>query len=83
MIWDDSKFVAFDLETSGTLPEYALQPWRVAQGTSWTTSMSLVYHNGTKLVADGQLFPKVEVTLATADALLIAEYCRRKQTGTL
>ena len=30
-----------------------------------------------------QLFPAVKVTLATADALLIAEFCRRKRTGTL
>lgn len=30
-----------------------------------------------------RLFPKVAVTLATCDALLIAEYCRRKHTGTL
>jgi hypothetical protein len=29
------------------------------------------------------LFPDVKVTLATADALLIAEWCRRKRTGTL
>ncbi len=29
------------------------------------------------------LFPSVSVTLATADALLIAEYCRRSRTGTL
>lgn len=29
------------------------------------------------------LFPQITVTLATADALLIAEYCRRKRTGTL
>lgn len=26
-----------------------------------------------------QLFPKEEITLATADAILIAEYCRRKR----
>lgn len=30
-----------------------------------------------------QIFPSVKVTLATADALLIAEYCRRKHKGTL
>ena len=30
-----------------------------------------------------QLFPNVKVTLATADALLIAEYCRRKHGGAL
>ena len=29
------------------------------------------------------LFPGVTVTLAVADALLIAEYCRRKREGTL
>lgn len=28
-----------------------------------------------------QLFPSLEVTLATADALLLAEYCRRTQIG--
>ncbi len=30
-----------------------------------------------------QLFPNIEVTLSTADALLIAEYCKRKRQGTL
>jgi hypothetical protein len=30
-----------------------------------------------------QLFPSLKVTLKTADALLIAEYCRRKHKGTL
>ncbi len=30
-----------------------------------------------------RLFPNVKVTLATADALLIAEWCRRKRAGEL
>lgn len=30
-----------------------------------------------------QFFPKVNITLATADALLIALYCKRQQEGTL
>ncbi len=30
-----------------------------------------------------KLFPRVEVTLATCDALLIALYCKRKHEGTL
>lgn len=30
-----------------------------------------------------QLFPQVKVTLATADALLLAEYCRRRVLGIL
>lgn len=40
------------------------------------------WKNRLKAVAQ-RLFPEVKVTLATADALLIAEYCRRKRTGTL
>lgn len=38
-MWKDEKFIAFDFETSGELPEYALQPWRVAQGKAWVTSL--------------------------------------------
>lgn len=30
-----------------------------------------------------QLFPSIKVTLATSDALLVAEYCRRLHTGML
>lgn len=30
-----------------------------------------------------ELYPRVKVTLATADALLMAEYCRRKHLGEL
>ena len=41
-MWDDSKYIAFDFETSGTLPEYALQPWRVAQDKAWVTSLATV-----------------------------------------
>lgn len=37
-MWDRKKFKAFDLETTGVLPEYALQPWRVPQGKAWVTS---------------------------------------------
>lgn len=61
LIWDDSKIVAWDLETSGTLPEYALQPWRVATGDSWLTSTSMIEHNGERLVPSySGLWPKVE-----------------------
>jgi DNA polymerase I-like protein with 3'-5' exonuclease and polymerase domains len=31
------NLAAFDLETSGRLPEYALQPWRVRRGDAWIT----------------------------------------------
>lgn len=41
--WIDSEYVAFDFETSGRLPEFALQPWRVKNGDAWITSIAWVY----------------------------------------
>ena len=32
MDWNDDQIVAFDFEASGSLPEYALQPWRIPAG---------------------------------------------------
>lgn len=53
MIWDDSKVVAFDFETSGVVPEYALQPWRIATDEFWATSMALIRMVDGRLVPDG------------------------------
>jgi DNA polymerase I-like protein with 3'-5' exonuclease and polymerase domains len=36
--WDE-QVQAFDFETSGTLPEYALQPWRRRTNNFWATSL--------------------------------------------
>lgn len=58
-MWDDSKFVAFDFETSGALPEYALQPWRVAQGEAWITSLATVQRDPSGLTIGGGLQPVV------------------------
>ena len=71
MIWGDHKVVAFDFETSGSLPEYALQPWRWTEGrttdSSWLTSVSLIRYVDGDLVPDGsQLFP----TKAHLEAML-------------
>lgn len=60
MIWDDAKVVAFDFETSGTLPEYALQPWRVDADDAWVTSMSIIRHNGDALIPDGSTLSPCE-----------------------
>lgn len=61
MIWDDTRFVAFDFETSGTKPEYALQPWRLSRGDFWATSISVIRHQEKRLVPYmSQLFPTVE-----------------------
>jgi DNA polymerase I-like protein with 3'-5' exonuclease and polymerase domains len=58
LTWDDARVVAFDLETSGELPEYALQPWRLEQGKFWATSISVICHDGTQLTPFmSKLFP--------------------------
>jgi DNA polymerase I-like protein with 3'-5' exonuclease and polymerase domains len=54
-MWDDSKHIAFDFETSGVLPEYALQPWRVANGTAWATSIATAHKTENSLVTYGSL----------------------------
>lgn len=43
------KLSAFDVETSGRLPEFALQPWRVQRGDAWLTSFV-----GVRRLPDGQ-----------------------------
>jgi DNA polymerase-1 len=53
------KYVAFDFETSGTLPEFALQPWRIPQGKAWATSLAWVWKPEGKFVAGGGLDPSV------------------------
>jgi DNA polymerase I-like protein with 3'-5' exonuclease and polymerase domains len=55
MSWDDSRYIAFDFETSGELPEYALQPWRVAQNKAWVTSLATVRKAPNHLVIEGGL----------------------------
>ena len=62
MIWDDNRMVAADLESSGALPEYALQPWRFRDGRAWVTSASLVRYSNASLVTHvSQLFPTRDV----------------------
>lgn len=59
-MWADDKIVAMDFETSGTLPEYALQPWRLPKGDAWITSVSAIRKQDGKLVPHlSKLFPTV------------------------
>jgi DNA polymerase-1 len=60
-VWSDDKFIAFDFETSGEKSEYALQPWRVAQGKAWATSLAVVRKQGSELIVTGGLSPTVEM----------------------
>lgn len=58
--WDDAKFVAMDFETSGELPEYGLQPWRVATGKAWATSLVWCQKRGNQMDVQGGLDPSVD-----------------------
>ena len=58
--WDDDRFIAFDFETSGQLPEYALQPWRVEQGLAWATSLVWCQKEPAEMRIEGGLAPSVD-----------------------
>lgn len=55
------KLAAFDVETSGELPEYALQPWRVSQKKAWLTSLAWVWRQDGETMHDGGLSPGLEM----------------------
>jgi DNA polymerase I-like protein with 3'-5' exonuclease and polymerase domains len=57
MIWSDDHYAAVDFETSGTLPEYALQPWRLSGGDFWATSLVWVWRENGVIRIDGGLEP--------------------------
>ena len=54
-MFDPARYMAWDFETSGTLPEYALQPWRIQPGHTWATSLVTVRRalDGTAQVGGG------------------------------
>lgn len=60
---DWTKVIAFDFETSGTLPEYALQPWRVKTGDAWITSLAAIHWDGSSYKKTGSLNPSVSTCL--------------------
>lgn len=75
LTWDDTKIVAGDLETSGKLPEYALQPWRVARGDAWITSGSFLSHGGNGSVPlMSQLFPSKAQIASVLERILFNDW---------
>lgn len=54
-MWVDDQYIAFDFETSGTLPEYALQPWRLLHSQAWATSLATVRRTEAGAVVGGGL----------------------------
>lgn len=60
------------------------QKWQKGMGITPRAKTESKTQFKNRLKAKAQLlFPKLNVTLATADALLLAEYCRRVRTGRL
>jgi DNA polymerase I-like protein with 3'-5' exonuclease and polymerase domains len=54
-------WVSFDIETSGDLPEYALQPWRVKDKQAWITSYAAsTYAEDGSIVSYGEVMPSRE-----------------------
>lgn len=60
MDWIDERYGAFDFETSGKIPEYALQPWRFAKKEFWPTSLVWIDHQHNSF---GGLFPNATTVL--------------------
>lgn len=58
-------WISLDLETSGIIPEYALQPWRVLQKKSWITvaAWARFKKDGT-LDSNGVLYPTPDIIKA-------------------
>jgi len=55
--------------------------WQQAVGVRWPKGTSKPERKRLLKQRAQELFPEIQVTLATADALLIAEYCRRTNGG--
>ena len=59
-MWDD-QHIAFDVESSGSEHEYALQPWRLGQNRAWLTSFVWAGRMGPKMEFHGGLRPDVHM----------------------
>jgi len=69
--WRDEAIVAADLETSGRLKEFALQPWRLPRGDSWITSASFLTHANTgSAPLLSQLFPTKAQIVSALERIL-------------
>ena len=55
--WRDEDYISFDFETSGKLPEYGLQPWRLRTGEAWITSLAWVYRENGETKSGGTVDP--------------------------
>lgn len=74
--WDDSVIIPGDLETSGRLKEYALQPWRLPRGDAWITSASFLRvhpeHGFQPLLS--QLFPTKDQIASVLERVIFNDW---------
>ena len=58
-------------------------PWEEITPNQWQKALGCLSRGdkNTTKARSQQLFPRIKVTHAVADALLLAEFCRRKKTG--
>jgi DNA polymerase I-like protein with 3'-5' exonuclease and polymerase domains len=64
------KLLAFDVETSGSLPEYGLQPHRLLTGESWLTSYATAMFR-----PDGSVAAKAYRYPAKAHLKMLLDWC--------
>ena len=62
----NTQVAGFDLETQGSLPEYALQPFRACSGAAWVSAVAWTF--GEKSV--GQLYPKTDLIRRSLEQIL-------------
>lgn len=69
------NWLSLDVETSGTLPEHALQPWRVRQGKAWLTTIATTQVIDKAPVRWGTVYPSRGAIRA-----VLRDAIQRKQT---
>lgn len=68
----DTNYLFFDFETSGTLPEYALQPWRHKSGDMWATSLAYMHQLNSRPAMFGDVAAGGIARQVIADMLALA-----------
>lgn len=60
MDFDRSKFMSLDLETTGDVDAFGLQPWRVQQNMATIRAVSIAYYQGNEMQVKGWLDPSAD-----------------------
>lgn len=66
MIDFNTRVIGFDLETQGSRPEYALQPWRAREGKAWVSAAAWTKADA----STGSLFTKTDTIKAVLEPIV-------------